>query len=286
MQCLLLVLVILASLGQVYAEPTNAISATPAAQPLSVTNRSSLIRLYAYVVNFSWEEYVGDSQVVDEEGFLAGAGVAFHHSLSTKNTLPLHLFGDADFFFGETDYAGGVQNPDGSSEPFSSDTTYVGLRGQLALGSPIKLKSSTHIMPHAGVGTRIWLRTLDTDLSDDDVGTYGYEESWGTLYGVLGARLAHNVDATHALFIAAQANLPIWNEMIADLSNVGGPDESTLDPKRETGWQAEGGLETGRFCVSIFFAAQDFGQSPINDDDLFQPESRSRILGARAAIAL
>ena len=261
-----------------FADDTNALIESTA--PILDTNITWHVQLFGYAANFEWEEHFAGTKVVDESGPFFGIGLAFDDQLASH----LLLLGRGDFFIGQVNYDGGLQNEQGDIIPYASDSSYGGFHAQMALGVPFAFRhTSPRILPFAGFAGGSWLRSLDTKLSDSDLGTHGYEESWSFLATALGLALDIPITPTHHLFAAGQVNFPIWNKIRADLSNVGGPDESIVRPKRETGFEAEGGFASAHISFSVFFLAQDFGESDVNDDGFFQPDSSARMLGARLA---
>ena len=113
-----------------------------------VIDKEYHVGIYAYVSHFAWEEEFEGIKIVDEDGTFVGIGLEFDDLLAPHALL----LGRGDFFLGQADYAGGIQNEDGSITPYNSDTSYGGVRGQLALGAPIALTPSLRAIPVAGFG--------------------------------------------------------------------------------------------------------------------------------------
>ena len=96
---------------------------------------------------FHWNERVDGADFVNEYGDLITLGYC--------RTIGCERF-RGEVFGGTMHYVGGVQYDDGSSEPFFSNTEYVGLLGEYdLLFEPNWWPETTMFL---GVGSRFWMR--------------------------------------------------------------------------------------------------------------------------------
>lgn len=236
--------------------------------------------LYAFVEKFTWEEKLDGRQILEEDGPVVGLGLALAYPLNPS----LRLLGRGEFYLGEVDYDGGIQNEDGSITPYDSETTYTGARGALLLATPLYAQGPVTLSPLGGLGGAFWLRELDKGLSDSDTGPYGYDEYWGSMHGVVGARLDWQQHEDRTYHLHAEIRLPIWNEEQVDLSNVGGPDDTSLEPEEQVSYRIEIGARLNQLALMAYFETLEFDESEVNRYGFLQPESSATSAGAGVGI--
>lgn len=239
-------------------------------------------RVYAHLEAFEWKEFLQDEELLKETGPLFGIGGEMELRLNKRLLLGLN----GEFFTGEVDYDGVIQELDGTLTPAQSTTTYVGFEGGAKLGAPLAVGPQVVLKPWAGLGLRTWERTLDSSFDSRYIGDHGYIEDWFTSHGLLGATVEITVSPKAMIFATAELRLPVWTAQNIDLSNVGGPDDVELEPKARPSLFAEAGVRYKKLFISAFVETQDFDESDFDDKygEFLQPESEARIAGARAGL--
>lgn len=247
------------------------------------TNRSFYVRLYGIAEQFEWAEYLDGSTLLEESGPLFGVG----GELALLVAEPWWVKARSEVFFGEVDYDGAIQNSDdGTIIPYDSTTEYAGVQAEGILTRRCQLNSDVYIAPVCGLGLKMWTRILDTEMTDKYIGTYGYEENWFNLHAIIGGNGGIVLDDGVEMFATVEIIVPVYNEILVDLTNVGGPDDVELEPEGKTGFYVETGVNSGSVTVSIFYEAINFGESPLDKDynSVFQPKSEARIIGLKAGM--
>ena len=241
------------------------------AEPLS-------FRLYGLAEQYEWKETFEGRQVVKESGPVFGAGGELDLAFA-----PLSFEGIGEFTAGDLDYDGGLVLEDGSSVPAKSTTAYTGVKLEARLAASL----NPAFKVYGGIGSRGWQRSLDTSLSDDEIGRFGYEEVWASVYGILGCAAEMDAGQGSKWFGRVEARLPVDDTIDVDMSNVGGPDSVDLEPKGKTTIYGEAGLKSGWLFLAAFAETLDFDQSEmVRADDVlvFQPESKATIIGGKLGI--
>lgn len=263
----------LALAGLATAAETPAKTASPAkAKPKTDVTFS----IYGKVENFEWKEY-GDSdeELLKESGPLFSLGGSLDFAIQPD----LHLEGLGELFFGSVDYDGQTQ----TGVPATTTTDYAGLRAEGRGVFDVPAGRDAKVKPFAGAGGRAWLRKIN----DSDVGK-GYEESWITIYGFVGLGGEAVVGPKSRLFGSLAVRLPIFNQVIIDWSNIGGPSDITVNPGEEPSFTLEGGLKYDLFTASVFYETFNFSKSDADDIgsglQVWQPKSEARIIGLKAGL--
>lgn len=243
---------------------------------------SSTFRIFPYYENFEWKESYKGHQLLKESGPIYGIG--FDANVPLGNTLALQFGGSG--FGGEVDYDGGIQNTDGTTTPYKSQTSYVGAEGNLQLGVKIPLGTSATLKPAGGLGFRAWERELDKSSFAGMPGQYGYTEDWFALHLIGGGTLEMSLGGSASSYIEADARLPIWTVQLIDLSNIGGPSSVDLNPKAQVTYHVEGGIRVGVFFAAVFHENLDFKASDTDSSgNFFQPVSKATMNGIKAGFS-
>jgi hypothetical protein len=237
--------------------------------------------VYGFIENFTWEEEIEGQRLLKEEGPRFGVG----GQLSVPASGAFWLSGRGELYAGEVDYDGALQDGYGNLTPYSSKTSYVGIRGNILATTPIQGSDPSIVLwPQLGLGMESWVRSLDTEFGDE-VGPYGYQEMWSSIRAVLGARLTLTQASGLQLFGTFQLRLPLWNKEVVDLSENGGPDDIELEPDEQISFYADAGLNTGRLTLAIFGETLEYDQSPVDDSGTFlQPDSSAEIIGGKVGV--
>jgi len=260
--------VLLVSGGTVWAQ-----YAPRQASPLS-------FRLYGLAEQYEWKETFEGRQVVKESGPVFGAGGELDLAFA-----PLAFEGIGEFTAGDLDYTGELVMEDGRTVPARSTTAYTGLKLEAHLAASLNPGDQAAFKVYGGIGTRGWQRSLDTSLSDNELGRYGYEESWASVYGIVGCAVETAAGPGGKWFGRVEARLPVDDTIEVDMSNVGGPDSVDLNPKGKTTVYGEAGLKSGWLFLAAFAETLDYGRSDMADEvPVFQPASKATIIGGKLGI--
>jgi hypothetical protein len=240
-------------------------------------------RVYVHAEYFEWKESLQGSQFVKESGPVFGIGGQAELSMG-KNLLFVPA---GEFFTGQADYNGEIEQIDGTFVPAKSTTVYYGLDGSLKIAAPIAIAENVTLKPAAGLGFRAWERVLDSSYDSRYIGQYGYIEDWFTAHGILGVSIEDAISPVTKIYASADVRLPIWTLQNIDMSNVGGPSSIELNPKARATISAEAGMIRKKFLVAAFWETLDFGQSDYDSTygAFLQPASRAEIIGIKTGIS-
>ena len=245
-----------------------------AANATNTISKCFQVSLYGHVENFEWKEFVDGHQLLKESGPLAGVGGL----LDVDTGIGFHLQGMGEIFFGRIDYDGATQ----AGNPVDSKTKYRGFLAEADLMAPLKATPYVYLKPYAGVGGRIWQREIE-----DSGEALGYEEYWSTIHGILGIGVAVKARPDTELFGKAAVKMPIDNRVTYDLSNLGGPDDTEVEPGKEASPYFEAGIKFKNVTIAGYYEQLKFSKSNTADADgvlVFQPESEAEIIGLRAGV--
>jgi len=261
--------------SETQAGDAAAVESTAAAQPRRAA-------FYGLVESFTWKEEINGERLLKESGPLFGIGARAEVPASAK----LWLACRGELFLGEVDYDGSLQDEFGHFTPYSSETSYVGLRGAVLATTPLQGGNpSIAFWPQAGLGFYHWIRSLDKKLSDDEVGEYGYEETWSGIHAILGGRITLAQSSDLQLFGSFELRLPVWNSEVADLSENGGPDDIELEPDEQVSFYADAGINKGQLTLAIYGETLEYDQSPLDDTgSVLQPDSTAVIIGGKVGM--
>jgi hypothetical protein len=229
---------------------------------------------YTRVDYFHWNERIDGMDFVNEYGTLVTLGY-------TRRVGPerfrLELFG------GSMHYKGFAQFEDGSLDPLSSTTDYLGMRGEFdLLLEPDWLPQVSFLV---GIGTRFWFRDINDGISQSDYLVLGYEEAWWTVYPYFGMEKRRVPTSGMEFYWAGRIGLtPLNFERIVCVSDYGSNFAVTLHPRTGITGQFEAGLRGQRFYLSAFFEAWTWAESPIVADTL-QPKSQMMLAGLKTGLS-
>lgn len=226
----------------------------------SNTNESDI---YLMIQSFTWTEFMGGSQLLEESGTRYGVGFSSKSVMANAATTKFKI----EMFTGSVDYDGQTQ----AGSPLKTETDYLGIKLEGDFGKKIMQSEMSSFEPFAGLGFKWWSRELQ--------GTGGYEEIWTSLYGRLGIRGDRTFSGQTKLFGEIGISIPFYNRNEVDLSAYG-LGEFTLEPKSQAGGFAEIGFKLDRAKISVFYEGMRFAESdPDSTGTLIQPESEEDIFG-------
>lgn len=230
-------------------------------------------RVYGHLEQFNWKEYLAGQEIVRDSGPMYGIGV----DLTIAPPIILMIEANGEFYFGNLDYDGFIQNAY-DLEPYRSKTQYLGIKGSSDIAVMLDITDHFYLKPYLGLGVNAWQRRLDNTGGR----VYGYDESWLTLFGLVGIGAGLPVNRTVELFGKAELRLSAFNVEKVDMSNLGGPSGIYLSPGRQPSFCAEAGVNVAFVSLSLFYETLRFGESDIDSKyDVFQPESNADTYGIR-----
>jgi len=175
--------------------------------------------------------------------------------------------------FGATmQYKGYGQDYDGTLEPLSSATGYLGALGEYDLH--IEPDSWPTVSLFVGVGTRFWIRDLKDGITDYDNASYGYQEVWWTIYPFLGLEKKRSLNSGVEFYYSGRIGC---TAMTYQYDTWGGV---ALYPKPGLMGQLEGGLRGQTAFISIFTEVMSWRQSDMVEG-WFQPNSTMITIGLK-----
>jgi hypothetical protein len=247
----------------IYAPVVPLAPPPPAQQLLERTLASSW---YLRVDYFHWNELVDGFDLVNEDGVLTTLG--YDRRIGRQRFL-VELFG------GDVHYSGEAMFDDGSIEPLSSHTEYLGTRGEWDVRFPLDWWTRTYFF--AGLGTRVWLRNLPnaTTASGDPV--EGYQETWWTIYPYLGFEWSRPIGVVTEVYGSARVGVTAFTYEAATVNDV------TLYPAPGLTTQLEYGFRGSNLFLAGYLEVMGWGESPVSQGWL-QPESTMLTAGIKAGL--
>jgi hypothetical protein len=228
---------------------------------------------YTRVDYFHWNERLDGTDFVNEFGVLPTVG---YQRRVGPERFRFELFGST--LFGPTvHYKGAAMFDDGSSEPLSSTTNLLGVRGE------IDLLFEPEIWPQIsfflGLGTRFWVRDLKDGFSSITLSPVtGYQETWWTIYPYLGVEKRRVLSDGLEFYGSGRIGCTAVTYQRVSYFDV------TLYPKAGLTGQLEAGLRSRRLLLAAFFEAFAWSQSEIVRDTL-QPNSRMYTIGLKTGFS-
>ncbi len=222
---------------------------------------------YTRVDYFHWNERSDNMDFVNEYGTLI--------TLGYMRRIGVERFHAA--IFGATmEYKGFGQLDDGHLEPLSAATGYLGVLGEYDL----------HIEPDAwptlsffvGIGTRFWIRDLKDGMTDYGHRSFGYQETWWTIYPYLGLEKKRTLNGGLEFYGSARIGCTAMTYEHVTWDDV------ALYPKAGLLGQAELGLRGQHALISIFYETMYWNQSDIVRD-MLQPYSQMGLFGLKAGFS-
>jgi hypothetical protein len=249
--------------------PSSAAPA-PAAAVLPLTQSS----WYTRIDYFHWNERVDGQDFVNESGALWTVG--YQRRVGRERFR-------GELFFGDVDYQGGAQLDDGTSEPLSSRTDYLGLRGEYEfLIEPEGVPQRTFFL---GVGTRLSIRDLKDGVGDYGSPIMGYRETWWTFYPYMGMEGRYALGGGGEFYASCRVGLtPLTYEHVSFF-------DVALYPRLGVMGGTEFGFRAQHFFIAGEFEAMTWSRSPrVNDpyEDgaiIYQPSSMMYTVGLKTGFA-
>ena len=182
----------------------------------------------------------------------------------------------AELFGGSVHYDGGVQYYDGTTEPLSSHTNYLGLRGEYdLLLEPDWLPRASFFL---GIGSRFWFRDLVDDVTESGAWVEGYQETWWTVYPYIGIEKRRVLQSGAEFYGSGRIGLTALTYEHVSLDDV------TLYPRMGLTGQLEGGLRGRNLFLAAMVEVMTWEESAVARD-LLQPRSVMFTAGMRAGFS-
>jgi hypothetical protein len=253
-------------LGQQYqtlSGPANAAAVQSDVPMQELGNRLIESTWYTRIDYFNWNERSDGEDFVNEYGTLI--------TLGYMRRVGIERFHAA--LFGATmQYKGFGQMEDYSLEPLSSATGYLGALAEYDLH--IEPDSLPTVSIFVGVGTRFWIRDLKDGITDYGNPSYGYQETWWTIYPYLGLEKKKSYGNSMEFYYSARIGCTAMTYEYATWGGV------ALYPKPGLTGQLEGGLRGRTAFISIFTETMSWGESD-TVAGMLQPNSRMFTLGLK-----
>jgi hypothetical protein len=250
---------------QVYpAAPATAVA--PAAPAVNEVVPPVQASWYTRVEYFHWNERIGSTDFVNEDGTL--------FTLGYSRQIGIERF-RAELFGGDVHYDGYAQLDPGLVS-MTSNTGYLGLRGEYEMVlAPAVWEGRFALL--MGVGSRFWIRDLHDASDSQGDPVQGYQESWWTMYPYLGLethrRLGSDLDFYSESRIGTTAST-------YEFASIG---YRPLWPKAGLLANTEIGLRGSWFFIAARAEVMTWAQSSVVQD-AYQPNSLMVTAGGRLGI--
>ena len=221
----------------------------------------------------SWGEY---NQL--EEQDLEEYGLVYKINLIAKSkfseNLGLYASTEGKFYYGIIDYNGYLQLSSGGTEPFKTETGYMGFDFCGNLGNDFCLGKNFILSPVIGIGYEYWER----DIADG--GQYGYIERWDFLYFNFCTCFIFPLSSSSEILLNISGKYPLQINESVNLSSRGnaGPSNINLNPGNNIGLDIELGTKTHGIFLSLNLEYLLFSSSPFNQG-FHQPRSDRSLTG-------
>lgn len=218
---------------------------------------------YTRLDYYYWDEQIESLDFVNESGMLAALGYQRRWGPSRYR---LEMFG------GVMDYKGYAQS-DYGLDPLHdpNGTTYLGCRGEYELLFEPEFSARTTFL--AGIGTRLWVRSMDDMVVESQFVCRGYQETWWTFYPYVGVETRESDDPGLQFFGSARFGVTPWTYEHVSL-------DITLHPRCGITSAFELGFRGPRLSLSAYLEAMTWAESRMHKD-YFQPDSAMVTLGGR-----
>jgi hypothetical protein len=231
---------------------------------------------YAEVDYFHWNERLGSVNLVKESGALYTLG--YTRQMGAER-FRMELFGGNMRYDGYLE----IQMPDGSweNEPLGSTTRYLGARGEYEY--LLRASSWSDGAFILGLGNRVWVRDLRDATGAWGDYSYGYEETWWTIYPYLGLEAKRPLGNGLELFSSARVGATLITISKASIM------DEPVWPKCGVEAQCEFGLRGPALSASAYCEVMTWSRSSVVDDytqgGMLQPNSQMLTVGGKFGLA-
>jgi len=224
---------------------------------------------------FYWGEYNDNSfQIVEEAGYLYRAGVS--SKFKFIKSFDLYILFEPTIYYGIIDYNGFLQDANGNSESYKSQSAYFGSSALLNFGYDFYLSTRFILSPEFGFKYEYWDRDVDNG------GQYGYDEFYNVFLLNFGLSATIPFSYTSRIFMRIMCEYPLIIDESIDLASRGhnGPPNISLTPNSNIGINLELGATLYGAFVSGFMNYMLFSKSAFNQN-YHQPESDRSLVGLK-----
>jgi hypothetical protein len=228
---------------------------------------------YTRVDYFHWNERYGGQDFVNESGALYTLGYVHRFG---QERLRIEAFG------GDMHYSGWEQDQNGDlTSMLAGRTDYLGCRGEYdLLYEPKWWPQGTFFL---GVGSRFWVRDINSGFDNEHNFVEGYQETWWTFYPYLGLEMKLPLGRAELYSSGRFGVTPFAYDKASDV-------DSPIYPRTGLTGQAELGLRSGRLSLAGYFEALTWTHSKTvmmgseyGIVDVMQPTSRMYTVGGKIA---
>jgi hypothetical protein len=236
-------------------------------QPLSLST------WYARVDYFHWNERLNGQDFVNESGPLYTLGYVHRFG---QERLRIEGFG------GNMHYSGWEQDENGNlTSLLAGRTDYLGCRGDYDLLIEPKWWSQGAFL--LGIGSRFWIRDINSGFDNDHNFVAGYQETWWTVYPYLGVENKLSLGQAELYSSTRIGVTPFAYNKASDV-------DSPIYPRTGLDFQTESGLRQGHFSLAAYFELLTWSHSKTvtmgseyGIVDVMQPDSRMYTVGGKVA---
>ena len=218
---------------------------------------------YTRIDYFHWNERADGADFVNEDGPLWTLGYVHRTGIERFR---------GEFFASQVHYKADIEFDDGTVEPLSSHTNYMGLRGEYDL--LLEPDAWSYVSFFTGVGTRFWIRDLPDDHTASGNFVEGYQETWWTVYPYLGIETREIPGRDFQFYASGRIGFTAITLERATLNDV------ALYPKPGVIGQLEGGIRGSHLFLGAYFDGMTWQRSDVVRGWL-QPNSRMYTVGLK-----
>lgn len=222
---------------------------------------------YTRVDYFHWNESLGGAEFCHEDGLLTTIGY--------MRRVGIERF-RFEAFGGSVNYKGAADFDDGTSEPLSMTTGYLGARGEYDL--MLEPEGWTAVSFFLGVGSRLWVRSLPGGYTDLGSPVMGYNETWWTIYPYIGMETRRNPTSGPEWYGSGRVGFTPFTWQHVSYFDV------VLNPQPGLTGQLEAGIRGNHFHAAAYMETMSWSQSP-EVSGVLQPASIYFTAGLKAGFS-
>jgi hypothetical protein len=231
---------------------------------------------YFDLKGYSWKEFSDKgSEDLKESGLLLSLGAIPRFAF----TRDLRFFaqGDFQFYFGNVNYDGYVQDNLGNREPFTTEVGYFGFEIAVSSGYSFPISRIFELAPRGGFGIEYWNR----DIGRGKV-KVGYIEKYWVALGDLALEGRYTLNRDIRLFASLSMRIPLTISESVDLSvaSPAYPSDISLSPGINPRFGFQLGGTFHNVFAELYFITWTLSRSG-EDRGFLQPESTRKNYGMR-----
>jgi hypothetical protein len=231
---------------------------------------------YFDLKGYSWKEFSETgSEDLKESGMLLSLG-AIPRFAFTKD-LRFFAQGDFQFYFGNVNYDGYVQDNVGNRTPFTTEVGYFGFEIAVSSGYSFPISKGFELAPRGGFGIEYWNR----DIGRGQVKA-GYVEKYWVVLGDLAVEGRYTLNRDIRLSSTISMRIPVSISESVDLSTASPtlPSDISLSPGKNPRFVFKLGGTFYNTFAELYFITWTLSRSA-EDRGFLQPESTRQNYGMR-----